>query len=260
MTTNVRRWSALKHLRTSPKQYRFALDNPSPDTPSLRIGRALHSMVLEPDTFAERYAIWTGTRRGKAWEAFEAENASKTILTDKELLRVTGMQMALMSHKLATERLLGAREREIAWDIGHHKCAGRVDVVGDRLTDLKTAIDVRPHRWPTISAQYGYHNQSAWYHHGLMTLGLLDMTRPDPSTVVVQSMPPHDVVVWDHPIDVLNAGMAENMRLLALLDQCEQSNQWPGVCTDKALTLTLPKWFGAEDDEPLMMGGEAVEL
>ena len=57
-------WSTLKAMDTSPKQYRHALVHESDDAVALRIGRAIHCFVLEPQEARKRLAVFDGKKRG----------------------------------------------------------------------------------------------------------------------------------------------------------------------------------------------------
>ena len=40
---------------------------------ALNIGSYVHSLILEPEKTEEEFVIYSGTRRGKDWEAFSEE-------------------------------------------------------------------------------------------------------------------------------------------------------------------------------------------
>lgn len=67
-------WSTLKLIETSPALLKYRLTNPRPDTPSLRLGRAIHCAVLEPERWSSgAYVVEPDadkrTREGKAERA-----------------------------------------------------------------------------------------------------------------------------------------------------------------------------------------------
>ena len=86
----VRR-SALWEIRKSPAHYKWAVENPSEDTPALKMGRAIHMAVLQPEEFPDTYAVMPDgidrrTKEGKAaWAAWCEENDGKEVLTKEEL-------------------------------------------------------------------------------------------------------------------------------------------------------------------------------
>ena len=69
------RWSMLSHLRKSPAHYQHALTHPRVATSALNTGSALHALVFEPETYAERFTIYTASKiKGegvwKVWDVF----------------------------------------------------------------------------------------------------------------------------------------------------------------------------------------------
>jgi hypothetical protein len=59
--------------------------------------------------------------------------------------------------------------------------------------------------------------------------------------IIVESAPPHAVVVYEIPDDVLVQGREDYTRLLVALSECEDQDDWPGPFTE-VQTLTLPTW------------------
>lgn len=247
------RWTQLKEMRVSPLHFRHRKLNPPKESPSYLLGTATHMSVLEPERFASDVVVFTGAaRRGKAWDEFEQANALKLILTEKEYARVLSMSLAVRCSP-AFEILSDPNRKaeiELKWRLGARECAGRIDLIArDRLVELKTANHTAPSAWPSISARYGYHCQIGWYYYGARANGLLGNASGEPLQIVVNSNPPHDVLLWDVPIEVVNKGLAECMDLVAKLDRCELENKWPGAADGKSLKLTLPERVAGPGDE-----------
>ena len=55
------------------------------EIPAFAIGTYFHTAILEPEKLGEECAVWDGTRRGKAWDQFQIDNAGKAIVTKNEL-------------------------------------------------------------------------------------------------------------------------------------------------------------------------------
>ena len=67
-------FSSLKNMAQGADYYKWRLANPLVPTADMKKGTAIHTMVLEPDKFSARYAVWEGSRRGKVYaENREAE-------------------------------------------------------------------------------------------------------------------------------------------------------------------------------------------
>ena len=65
--------STLVHGQKSMLALKHAWDHPRKDTPDFRFGRAVHTILLEPREFANRYTYWEGARRGNDYKAFAAD-------------------------------------------------------------------------------------------------------------------------------------------------------------------------------------------
>ena len=48
----------LRDILVSPLQYHRRKDKPRPDSDALRVGRAGHTAILEPDRFMFEYVVW----------------------------------------------------------------------------------------------------------------------------------------------------------------------------------------------------------
>lgn len=78
--------TVLKTALTDPPKYKSVYidgeEPPKTDQDKFIIGNYTHSLILEPELVDEEYAFYEGaTRIGKKWQAFEAANKSKTIVT-----------------------------------------------------------------------------------------------------------------------------------------------------------------------------------
>lgn len=255
----------LKELRRSPLHYRHALEHPKQTGP-LSLGVAAHCATLEPERFGREFAVWsrrsetTGNlcpRNGKWWDAFQAENAGKTIITEDECTPALALAAAVRADPVAAPYLeSGEPEAAMTWTGWGRPCKGRVDWLTNRdgepvLVGLKTARDCRPFIFGSASAKLGYHLQWGFYLNGYSIIK--DGVRPRMVEIVVESAPPHAVVVYRIPDDVLLQGEEEFLQLLEVLDRCERNNEWPGPATEEQV-LTLPSWVYQADDDITELG------
>ena len=247
-------WSRLKLLRISPLH--FHRPPPKPDVLHLRKGRAVHTLVLEPERFTAEYAIWLGARRGKAWIEFRDAHTDVCVLTEAEADVAKAAADAVLANADAMSLLTrGVAEQPLVWTDAETgvRCKGRTDYTGDgsgsgRLVDLKTTAFIELDAFGRQCAKFGYHGQMSYYHDGLVANGApADVL---PALVVVQSAAPHDVVVYDVPDYVIDAGRALYRRLLRLLVQCRERGEWPGVAQAERQTLHLPEWALTEYTDP----------
>lgn len=253
--TNI---SSLKELLRSPQHYRHRLAHPKKTAP-MTLGTAAHCAVLEPERFATEYVAWTRTtesgraapRNGKAWDAYCAEHAERTILTADEYADALAIRDAVRGDVTAM-KYIGAGDAEVSmrWEMHGRQCKGRVDwithVDGQPvIVGLKTARNASHFPFASAAEKLGYHLQWAWYFDGY---GHVTGKVPRVVEIVVESDAPHAVVVYDIPPDVIDQGRDEYMELLRLLAECEKRDEWPGYALGEQ-TLSLPSWvYGADDD------------
>lgn len=256
-------FTTLKHLDKSPLHYHRARTHDRADTPSLRMGRAVHSLVLTPD--AADVAVWVGGRRaGKEWEAFQLQWAGCTIVKPEEIATARRMREAVMAHPKARALLeSGDPEVSITWTSTNGlACKARVDFVpaGDRgIVELKTTRHIDKRAFQREFASRLYHAQASFYQdgYGLAVFGELAPVRV--TMIAVENVEPHDVMVWSIPDDVLEVGRRKVDEWLSTVAACEASGKWPGVGGDGEETMTLPDWAATDGLPDVDMGEEGQE-
>ena len=239
-------WSTLKLFAKSAAHYRSAIEAPPVDKDAFRRGRAVHCATLEPQKFASEFAIWTdGIRRGKAWDAFAAVNADKTILTEKELHEVRDVARAVLSNRLAADHLAkGNAEVSMQWE--HEvikgvslKLKGRADFISDSaIIDLKTTRDASPDGFAREVVKHGYAGQAALYADGYAKI---TGKRLPFVFIAVEPEAPHCVTVFRVPESVIAVGRAMYEGCLSQLALATHEQRWPGYA-EKEVELTLPAW------------------
>lgn len=250
------RISALKHLAKSPLEYRHRLSNPK-ESKALTIGTGVHVAVLEPERFAEEYVVWGLTdeqkiRRGKVWDAFQAANAEKEILTVKEMGFAIAMRDAIRSDPRAMKYLAkGSPEVSMAWvdeEVGI-QMKGRTDWLTEVdgqpvLAGLKTTRDIRPRWFQRQAANLSYHLSWAAYRDAYKAIeGKIALV----VEIVVENTPPYDVAIYKINDDILERGREEYRGLLKKLAECERAGEWLGAVPGE-IDFELPIWM--YDDEP----------
>lgn len=260
-------WSTLKHLAKSPLHYKHRTEAEQDDAKHMRLGRAVHTLILEPERFTERHPIFGGgARRGKAWDEFAANHAGADILIGTEAAQAQAMADAVRHHPLAQKHLRdGLAEQVLTWTDPETgvKCKGRCDSVNGHLVEFKSCNgrDFEPYKFESHAARLRYHGQLAFYADGLAAMGY--EVEHDPTMIVVESDPPHDVAVYIVKDEVLDLGRKLYRKLLARFVECSESDHWPGVCADEELYLGVPAWatWEAEDaapEQPITIGGTVM--
>lgn len=259
------RWDAvsqsqLKELARSPAHLRAYLTEPDEDTDALRIGRALHCAVLEPEEFTgpKRFGILPDgtdrrTKEGKAIWAKIVESGA-TPIKQAEHEATCAMRDALHKHTAAGYllRCEGATELSIVWvdERTGVTCKARQDkhasaVGGGVILDVKTCTDASPREFARSIFHFGYHRQGAFYLRGAEALGIAVQHY---AILAVEKSRPHACAVYRLTEGALDAGDAEVDALLALFNRCQQSDEWPGY-TEAVQDIAIPDWAWAVSDE-----------
>lgn len=275
---NVRKisWSSYRRIRALSSTFLKAvyLDGPRAaywqkkhpkESTAFDFGSAVHCCALEPEDFLAEYVRQPdhiSTRRGRVWDVFLQEHWDRTILKPDEYDRATAIGQSLRSHPIAGP-FMKARGREEVSVVWEHpatrqviKC--RLDKLHKKWwLDIKTARAIDPRRFATSFAQYGYDIQFALYGDAVAAAGLGALPA---KCIAVDPMPPHDVVVYDIPEEVLNVGRLKYEAAIDTVIKCESSGKWPGIADDKELTLHLPAWAVDEAELELTFDGEEMAL
>lgn len=241
--------SRLKEIVRSPKHYRYRLAHPL-ETPPMRLGTAAHCAVLEPELFSLTYAVWTrrteggamAPRRGKAWEEFCSENEGLRIVTEDEHTTAVTIARAVHGDETAMKYLrVGEPEVTLRALLHGRMCRGRVDwlctVERPAIVGLKTARNPEHYAFAKAAASLKYYWHWAMYHDLYLEL---TGKKPLVKEIVVESSPPHDVVVYDVDDDAIEQGREEYVEAMARLAYCEAHDQWHGIAGGTELALSLP--------------------
>ena len=242
-------WSTLKYAVQSGLCYQHHLTNRPDETDAMRLGRATHTAVFEPDRLLHEYVIWAnGRRAGTEWEAFKAMHADRTILKPDEYDTAIAIRDAVHAHKVAKKLLAakGQAECTLRWvdtETGL-SCKARLDWLTARtLADLKTARNIDARAFGRTAGDMLYHCQFAFARMGLEANGRKVAVK----IIAVENEAPHDVAVYELDDDMIWAGEETVRTALARVAECRKSKRWPGRYPE-ALPLQLPKWHYPEDE------------
>lgn len=163
--------SAIKQAAISMAHYKAYCERERDVSPqaakNMRIGSATHCLVLEPDTYEEKFVTQPRDikqRRGEKWEQFKEDNPGKTILAPDEPELASDMANAVLDSQLYKYFEDGKAEQSIWYR--HEsglllKC--RLDYHrGDLGVDLKTTIRDSPKAFANC-VKYEYDMQDAHY-------------------------------------------------------------------------------------------------
>lgn len=94
-------------------------------------------------------------------------------------------------------------------------------------------------------ANYGYHQQAAFYVDGVCTLGLAD----DPAFIFVfqEKTAPYLITIIQLDPEAERVGRDRNRNAIERFRDCSESGIWPGY-SDEIELITLPPWAKARED------------
>jgi len=188
-------------------------------TTAMSHGTAVHALLFQPDAVV----VWPSRRASKEWDAFEAGNADRIILSATEHAKASEAVKAITSNVHAADLLNDCRfETPIEWAMPDGtKCKALVDAWKPGLVvDLKTTKAIDERAFSRSSWDAGTHLQMAWY---CMATGA------EAAWIIAQeSSAPWDVAVY--PVDplLLEHGERECLRIVGEYNRCLERGVFPG--------------------------------
>ena len=216
------------------------------------LGSALHSLILEPETFTEEVAVAPvcdrRTTAGKAiWADFLARSTSARIILEAGQEHVLyRMADAISRHKVARNLLAqpGHTEYSVRWTDPDTEI--RLKARYDRMIhdgpmlDLKTSSDPYPLAWGKSAATYGYHRQTAIYLASRQQLFCEDYGMLH---IVIGTQEPHEVVVYRIAKADIQMGSDQVADSLMLMESCRRSDDWSSRFAETTQDINLPGFW-----------------
>lgn len=241
--------SGAKKLLECPAKYRWERDNGQAQRAVFDIGHAAHAAVL--GVGAELAVVDADNWMTKAAKEARAQAYAdgKTPLLAKDKAAVDDMAAALRAHPRAAALLApGSGRAEVSlfwrdWVTGVQR-RGRLDwltVHEGRTTivDYKTCASAEPSQVRKSVANFGYHQQHAWYVDGAHALDVADDARF--LFVFQEKTAPFLVTVVELDGEAVRTGRAKNDEALRVFADCQASGVWPGYASE-VVTVSLPPW------------------
>lgn len=257
--------SGLDDVAECPAVYAYRRAHPEEPTDEMDFGNAVHTAILEPDKFADRYAVAGPdlNRRGtKAWDAFVEANPGKLILKHDAREKIQAMVNSARSHSRAS-MLEGLIEVSFFWKdpVTGIQCKCRPDILTTKgvIVDYKSAVEPWPARlWSSVVYRMRYHVQGAFYLDGVAQALLQSKTQlpapynlPDAFALYAQAKSePFLVKPWLLGNASILLGRRTYQANLATVAECEKTGVWPGY--PEALdTVECPEyaWKAEVEDE-----------
>lgn len=234
-------YSALKQFDISPNHLVAYWNRDLTPIAAQIKGTLVHNLILEPDTFGDKYAIYEGkVRRGKEYDAFVNDNAGKTIIKQDEYDDANIIKSAVFGNASVYELFLETHttEKLIEWTDMGTQFKGFVDGIGDNfIFDLKTSASADPKKFTNDCFKYGYALQAAMYCRALKIDNYY--------IIAVENTAPYNVTLFKMTQDLLDYGNQEFHRIV------DNYNNWDGIpmgYSDHIEPLDLPNWFKKEKE------------
>ena len=218
-----------------------------PETASQRAGTLLHTLVLEPDTFKDRYAVGPDVSRAtKVWKEWEASiRPGVTAIKGEEYEEAKAQAESMLLHSdIAEIRKSGHAEASAfcedeetgLWlrvrpDWIHELPEGLI------VLDVKTC-DPRPHAFAAQCNKNTYHVQDAMYSD------VIQKATGKPVLAFlfggVDTNAPYLSACYELDDDSKETGRIQYRRGVTEFAKCKAENKWPGY--EGVRRLSLPRY------------------
>lgn len=273
--------SRLKVILRSPAHFRAGFQGA--ETPAMKTGTDTHAVLCTPEEIIRQYAVMPDfandehnvTSKGERSysratsyvrereEAWRKLHPGKIEIDQETLDRLLGLSSALSQCPvLFGLRAGGEGEVGLTWTdekTGLH-CKGRIDwlsIQKNRVVclDYKTSRDVAG--FEKSIASYRYDLQMRFYQRGLEASGFANV---EPWLCAVETQSPYGHRLAPVDADLLQQADVELDRLLAIVADCTERDEWPGYLHPEA--WQMPAWFKRSPNESieLNVGGEMLEV
>lgn len=252
--------SHLKELEKSPKHYQAWLEKPKECNEAMLIGKAVHSLFLEPQQFAKEFAFAPEcdkrTKEGKElYASFLSSITNQEIISPATAEIINSVFPALIDQvstsKILTALFKGTKEKSFYWtdpDTGL-LCKCRPDCLTDLgvITDLKTTYDASPGAYSAQIGKMRYFMQAAFYLDGVrhavqQSNAQVNFQSPKAFVLVpIETSAPHGIAMYQLDEQAIELGRSLYKKLLALYASCASQKSWPGY-SQKIETVSLPNW------------------
>lgn len=198
------------------------------DTPAMRLGRLLHTIVLEPEEVLARYFVCDADRRTRAGK----EEYAALLAAGLEIISLSEMKMAakiaanVRSYNIfdhgnpEVSIILNREEGMLPW-----KCRiDWLDADNRRIVELKTTANAHPDAFSRQMYRMNWHLQAAWY---------IDLARDagyDVDEIIfiaLETTHPYPVGIYHPSLTVIRDGRKLYQSLLPKIDAAWRLSEWP---------------------------------
>lgn len=253
----VQSCSLLKPMLISPAHYRAQFFETHASTKAKDFGTLIHTLVLEPQTFASRYAVYAGVKDGRdpEFKAFTKAHAGQTVIDDVALQDAKRMCEKILERRFRGRRFAdflaeGEKEATIYYTDPSTgvRCRVRVDLLHPEFVfDLKTALSVIQAEWLRQAVSLHYDLQS--YMYSLAVCLFAGHEKPLPFVfIAAENTAPYSVSAFTAGESFLSRGGRKYQEALSAYAACSQVNHWPDL--GEEATVELEHWMVGAANEP----------
>ncbi|MDX1941452.1 MAG: PD-(D/E)XK nuclease-like domain-containing protein [Saprospiraceae bacterium] len=217
------------------------------ESAALSFGNALHTYLLEPDQFNNRYIVAPKVDRRttvgkKVWEMFLVQTNGRSILTEEQMYLVSEMAYSVSKNEQAQQLILNAQyEKSLFWNekTTGMLCKARPDIWHpNMIVDLKTTQDATSTAFRRSLYDYGYHIQAAMIQDGIYEV--TGQVMENFIFLAIEKVPPFACAIYILNEESLSAGRDEFLRHLNTYKDCLKSGEWPGYPTR---SISIPYFY-----------------
>lgn len=237
----------------TPAHYRFGERE---ENQAFDFGTAVHTAILEPETFEDRVFKGPADRRGAKWTdaVAEAANLGKLLLTAGDFEATQIIRDAVHADPWVRGIITGGKPlvEHSAYAIDPAtgllvKC--RPDLHRQDLgvmVDVKTSASASPDQFARAVVNYGYHAQEAHYTDTWRAAGGEVEAF---AFIVVEKKPPYAFAVYELPPSIVAEGRAIIGRAMSTYAECLRTDQWPAYPSG-VQELSFQRWSYRETEAP----------
>ena len=242
--------SGINLILESPKKYHYrylsGLYKPK-DSKALTFGNAIHTLALEPKTFAERFVMldegFTLHSNSNKKIYKDIIESGKTPLKQNDFKEISNIAYSL-NHFDGFRRLFDASyscEVSLFWNSEQGvQLRARPDFFNDYLiVDLKTTESILYDDWQRSIVKNGYHIQAAMQIDGMAILTGKNLTF---CHVAIEKEPPYEVAMYALDEESINIGRELYKKGALLYKQCKEVDYWPSI-NETIQLISLPDFY-----------------
>ncbi len=219
---------------------------PFKESDAMRLGTAVHAMVLEPDDFDNQIAVSQkfGAKKAdkEAKAEFYANNESKTIINIEDYDKARYMADSLTSLDEVAEIMATGKAEQSGYYIDRETnmlCKYRSDWENDWcIADVKTCRDASELKFSRTINDLNYHVSAAHYLDGSRII--TGQTHNQFIFMCVESSPPYEAAVYVLGEESLEAGQTLRRYALNEIKRGRDTGEWPLLNNGIAKTIDIP--------------------